>query len=69
MTMKKELKYGEPVLTEDQCALLQTLVPKPFEGLAIKPVESKRYKTEADAEAMLAWQKLKSECVLVKKAR
>jgi hypothetical protein len=40
--MKKELKYGEPVLTEDQCALLQTLVPKPFEGLAIKPVESKR---------------------------
>jgi hypothetical protein len=40
MTMKKELKYGEPVLTEDQCALLQTLVPKPFEDLPIKPVES-----------------------------
>jgi hypothetical protein len=35
--MKKELKYGEPVLTEDQCALLQTLVPKPFEDLPIKP--------------------------------
>jgi hypothetical protein len=69
MTMKKELKYGEPVLTEDQCALLQTLVPKPFKDLPIKPAESKRYKTEADAEAMLAWQKLKSECVLVKKAR
>jgi hypothetical protein len=69
MTMKKELKYGEPVLTEDQCALLQTLVPKPFEDLPIKPAESKRYKTEADAEAMLAWQKLKSECVLTKKAR
>jgi hypothetical protein len=69
--MKKELKYGEPVLTEDQCALLQTLVPKPFEGLAIKPCvpAHKRFKTEADAEAMLAWQKLKSECVLVKKAR
>ena len=65
--MKKELKYGEPVLTEDQCALLQTLVPKPFEDLPIKPAESKRYKTEADA--MSAWQKLKSECVLTKKAR
>jgi hypothetical protein len=38
--MKKELKYGEPVLTEDQCALLQTLVPKPFEDLPIKPAES-----------------------------
>ena len=67
--MKKELKYGEPVLTEDQCALLQTLVPKPFEDLPIKSAESRRYKTEADAEAMSAWQKLKSECVLTKKAR
>ena len=67
--MKKELKYGEPVLTEDQCALLQTLVPKPFEDLPIKSAESRRYKTEADAEAMRAWQKLKSECVLTKKAR
>jgi hypothetical protein len=39
--MKKELKYGEPVLTEDQCALLQTLVPKPFEDLPIKPCENR----------------------------
>ena len=57
------------MLNERNRAILLAVKPKPFEGLAIKPVENRRYKTEADAEAMLAWQKLKSECVLVKKAR
>jgi hypothetical protein len=55
------------MLNERNRAILLAVKPKPFEGLAIKPVESKRYKTEADA--MSAWQKLKSECVLTKKAR
>ena len=57
------------MLNERNRAVLLAVKAKPFEGLAIKPAESRRYKTEADAEAMLAWQKLKSECVLVKKAR
>jgi len=69
--MNEELKYGEPVLTEDQCALLKTLKPKPFKGLPIKPCvpAHKRYKTEAQAEAMAEWEQLKSKCVLLKKAR
>lgn len=67
--MNEKLKYGEPVLTEAQCALLETLVPKPFKDLPIKPTESKRYKTEAQAEAMAEWEQLKSKCVLLKKAR
>jgi hypothetical protein len=55
------------MLNERNRAILLAVKAKPFEGLAIKPAESRRYKTEADA--MSAWQKLKSECVLTKKAR
>jgi hypothetical protein len=55
------------MLNERNRAVLLAVKAKPFEGLAIKPVENRRYKTEADA--MSAWQKLKSECVLTKKAR
>lgn len=55
------------MLNERNRAILLAVVPKPFEGKPIKPAESRRYKTEADA--MSAWQKLKSECVLTKKAR
>lgn len=58
------------MLNERNRAILLAVKPKPFEG---KPIECapahKRYKTEADAEALLAWEKLKSECVLTKKAR
>ena len=56
------------MLTERNRAVLLAVKPKPFEG---KPIECasahRRYKTEADA--MTAWEKLKSECVLTKKAR
>lgn len=57
------------MLNERNRAILLAVKPKPFEGKPIKPAESRRYKTEADAEALLAWEKLKSECVLTKKAR
>ena len=55
------------MLNERNRAVLLAVKPKPFEPKPIKPEESRRYKTEADA--MSAWQKLKSECVLTKKAR
>ena len=55
------------MLNERNRAILLAVKAKPFEGKPIKPAESRRYKTEADA--MSAWQKLKSECVLTKKAR
>jgi len=45
-------------------AVLLAVIPKPFEPKLIKPEPSKRYKTEADA--MVAWEKVKSECVLLK---
>jgi hypothetical protein len=54
------------MLNERNRAVLLAVIPKPFEPKLIKPEPSKRYKTEADAEALLAWEKLKSECVLLK---
>ena len=59
------------MLNERNRAVLLAVKPKPFEDLPIKPCvpAHKRFTTEADAEAMAAWEKLKSECVLVKKAR
>jgi hypothetical protein len=52
------------MLNERNRAVLLAVIPKPFEPKLIKPEPSKRYKTEADA--MTEWQKLKSECVLLK---
>ena len=57
------------MLNERNRAVLLAVKTKPFEDLPIKPCvpAHKRFKTEADA--MTAWEKLKSECVLTKKAR
>jgi|DEB0MinimDraft_3_1074331.scaffolds.fasta_scaffold105167_3 hypothetical protein len=54
-------------LTQEQCALLKTVEAKPFEGKPLRQTVANRYKT--DAEASVAWSRLKSECVLLKKAR
>jgi hypothetical protein len=55
------------MLNERNRAVLLAVIPKPFEEKPIECVPAhKRYKTEADAEALLAWEKLKSECVLLK---
>ena len=58
-------------LTQEQCALLMTVEAKPFEGKPLRQTVANRYKTDAkaDAEASVAWSRLKSECVLLKKAR
>jgi hypothetical protein len=53
------------MLNERNRAVLLAVIPKPFEEKPIECVPArKRYKTEADA--MTEWQKLKSECVLLK---
>jgi hypothetical protein len=52
------------MLNERNRAVLLAVIPKPFEPKLIKPEPSKRYKTEADA--MVAWEQMKSECVLLK---
>jgi len=54
-------------LTQEQCALLKTVEAKPFKGKPLGQPVPNRYKT--DAEASVAWSRLKSECVLLKKAR
>ena len=54
-------------LTQEQCALLMMVKTKPFEGKPLLQPVANRYKTEA--EASVAWSRLKSECVLLKKAR
>ena len=60
-------------LTQEQCALLKTVEAKPFKGKPLLQAVANRYKTdakaEAEAEASVAWSRLKSECVLLKKAR
>ena len=55
-------------LTQEQCALLMMVKTKPFEGKQSlgQPVPNKY---ESDAQASEAWSRLKSECVLLKKAR
>jgi hypothetical protein len=55
MTNKRNHKTNK-TLTQDQRALLLSIKPKPFE-----------YKS--DEEATVVWSRLKSECVLLKKAR
>ena len=55
------------MLNERNRAVLLAVKPKPFEPKPIKPEPSKRYKTEADA--MVAWEQMKSECVLLKGAK
>jgi hypothetical protein len=52
------------MLNERNRAVLLAVKPKPFEPKLIKPEQTKRYKTEADA--MVAWEQMKSECVLLK---
>ena len=54
-------------LTQDQCALLMSVKTKPFRGKPLgQPVPNKY---ESDEQASVAWSRLKSECVLLKKAR
>jgi hypothetical protein len=55
MTNKRNRNTSK-TLTQDQRALLLGIKPKPFE-----------YKS--DEEAAVVWSRLKSECVLLKKAR
>jgi hypothetical protein len=53
------------MLNERNRAVLLAVKPKPFEEKPIECVPAhKRYKTEADA--MVAWEQMKSECVLLK---
>jgi hypothetical protein len=54
------------MLNERNRAVLLAVTPKPFEEKPIKPCAPahKRYKTETDA--MVAWEQMKSECVLLK---
>jgi len=66
MTNKRNRNTGAS-LTQEQCALLMTVKTKPFEGEPLRQTVANRYKTEA--EASVAWSRLKSECVLLKKAR
>ena len=56
-------------LTADQCALLMLVKTKPFRGKPLGQLvpNNTQYATEADAS--IAWSRLKSECVLLKKAR
>jgi len=67
MTNKRNRNTSK-TLTHDQCALLMLVKTKPFEGKQSlgQPVPNK-YKSDADAS--VAWSRLKSECVLLKKAR
>ena len=66
MTNKRNHKTNK-TLTQDQCALLMLVKTKPFVGKPLLQPVANRYKTEADAS--VAWSRLKSECVLLKKAR
>jgi hypothetical protein len=47
--MKKELKYGEPVLTEDQCADLVDATFEEWETSRSARTQKSRPKTEAGA--------------------
>lgn len=67
MTNKTNRKTTGPSLTQDQCALLMLVKTKPFVGKPLLQTVANRYKTEADAS--VAWSRLKSECVLVKKGK
>ena len=66
MSNKRNHKTNK-TLTQDQCALLMLVKTKPFVGKPLLQPVANRYKTEADAS--IAWSRLKSECVLLKKAR
>ena len=66
MTNKRNRNTSK-TLTQDQCALLMSVKTKPFVGKPLLQPVANRYKTEADAS--VAWSRLKSECVLLKKAR
>jgi hypothetical protein len=63
----KRNRNTSTTLTQDQCALLMLVKTKPFVGKPLLQPVANRYKTEADAS--VAWSHLKSECVLLKKAR
>jgi hypothetical protein len=53
-------------LTADQCALLMLVKTKPFRGKPLgQAVPKTQYASEADAS--IAWSRLKSECVLLKR--
>jgi len=56
-------------LTQEQCALLKTVEAKPFKGKPLLQPVANKYDAKAEAEAIVAWSRLKSECVLLKKAR
>jgi hypothetical protein len=66
MSNKRNHKTNK-TLTQDQRALLMLVKTKPFVGKPLLQPVANRYKTEADAS--IAWSHLKSECVLLKKAR
>jgi hypothetical protein len=67
MTNKRNRNTSK-TLTQDQCALLMLVKTKPFVGKPLlQPVANSSTSTEADAS--VAWSHLKSECVLLKKAR
>lgn len=63
----KRNRNTSTTLTDSQCALLLSVKTKPFRGKPLLQPVANRYKTEA--EATVAWSRLKSECVLLKKAR
>jgi hypothetical protein len=67
MANKTNRKTTGPSLTQDQCALLMLVKTKPFVGKPLLQPVANRYKTEADAS--IAWSRLKSECVLLKKGK
>ena len=67
MSNKRNHKTNK-TLTQDQCALLMLVKTKPFVGKPLGQVVPKtQYASEADAS--IAWSRLKSECVLLNKAR
>lgn len=61
-------KRNNKTLTQEQCALLMLVKTKPFRGKQSlgQPIPNKY---ESDEQANVAWSRLKSECVLLKKAR
>ena len=60
------------MLNERNRAVLLAVKPKPFEGkptpVFTKPQlpANKRYKVEPEAMAMVEWESIKSQCVLLK---
>jgi len=56
-------------LTADQCALLMSVKTKPFRGKPLGQVVPNNTQYASEADASIAWSRLKSECVLLKKAR